>query len=324
VGQYGGVVMLKRFAVKPAVLGGLCLLVAITLAWFSPPEMKAGVSSEESGQQVTNPYPRELDAREVPTKNTREEFEAARKRGLTEAEVREVVEEFHSYNIHSLKPEDLPPENLKMLWESENRWYLDTLMTGFGMSDLQKSEVARKLSEMRARDLRDYQEYLTKKQIPDLQKIQNAIDHFLVISDFLYEYKLLKRQEYAPWNLCDLTQLQKEMIGYLPLEGGFDWLPGRLPSDVSLTEEELEIWDHWYGRGWNDVPDAGKLFPLSMGQMKRVVELHQAGIALHSGEVKTFPDLEQAKILTAYQLRIHLLLNPNSGVDLLEEIGGGK
>jgi hypothetical protein len=306
--------------------GWLCAALALGLVfwWRADGGKKAGSTAVGSGPQVTKPYPRESDASERRTKNPREEFDAARKRGMTEEEVRGVVEEFHSYNIHSVKPEDLPPKNLQMLWERENRWYLDTLILGFGMSDLQRSEVAKKLSEMRERDLRSYQDYLTQKQIPDLRKTKNAIDHFLVISDFLYEHRLLNSQEYAPWNLCDLTQLQKEMIGYMPPEGGLDWLPGRLSSDVSLTEEEREIWDHWYGRGWNDVPHAGKLFPLSLGQMKRVAELHQAGIALHPDEVKIFPDLEQTKILTASQLRIHLLLDPNRGVDLLEEIGGGK
>lgn len=308
------------------LVGMVCVALALGVAfwmWHDGDEDGVAPLTTDSSRG-TKPYPRERDERERRTKNPREEFEAARKRGLTEAEVRGVVEEFHSYNIHSVKPEDLPPEKLQKLWESENRWYLDTLVSGFGMSDLQRSEVAKKLSEMRARDMRSYQDNLTQKQIPDLQRVQNAIDHFFVLSYFLDEHKWLNRQEYAPWNLCDLTQSQKEMIGYMPPEGGLDWLPGRLSSDVSLTEEELEIWDHWYGREWNDVPHAGKFFPLSMGQMKRVAVLHQAGIALHSGEVKIFPDLEQAKTLTTSQLRIHLLLDPDRGVDLLEEIGGEK
>lgn len=147
--------------------------------------------SEGNGPRVTKPYTRERDARDRRTKSPREEFEAARKRGLTEEEVRGVVEVFFlelGMNWSAMEGNSI--DELRVQKRKVNAYYLEALVLGFGLTDEQKRIAQKKLME-------DYNELVAGFS----QAMREA---YQIGSDEL-DWKSMKIDRgisYMAWGLC--------------------------------------------------------------------------------------------------------------------------
>ena len=317
--------------------GWVCIAVAVCLAvrlW--PDGQRENLSLADGGRTpALKPYPREREKRDVRLKNPREEFETARKRGLTEEEVLRVVEDFLGAGLGNSITFGYSSDVLFEMRSGAQKWYLDTLVAGFKLTDSQKQEAAAKL-KMTLKD--DFQEYLAdakmsqEMNVPGLDADSAAslmsayapyithvtptlADRFVGVSHWMTESKLF------PWDLCELDERQKKLIGYEKPEDGWFWVPGGAIEAEKVTEEELENWDFRFEGGWKDVPSAGKIFPLSLGQMSRMVDAEIADGISDSSDDRVPPLLLRVKFMTAPQLRTLLLFEPETAGELMKELG---
>ncbi len=307
--------------------GWLCAALALGLVfWLRPDrEKKGGVAAEGNGPRVTKPYLRERDAREQRTKNPREEFEAARKRGLTEEEVRGIVEEFMRTGIGSIDLSNTSERELLDNRKAENSWYLLTLVEGLRLTPDQQREAAEKLHKTR---VYGYSAFLAKiaKAAPTID-FDPIPDEAIIDPDpFAYgdeeAYNVGSAPlGYYPRDLCELDRVQMEILG-LRIEGEkLIWpRPGSYTLDFG-TEEKYENLDDPFGEHHISVTDAGYIFPLSMDQVDRILAVKGVKGLSEDGENGSLYLLENAKALSSAQLRTLLLKQPSIVEILLKGLG---
>ena len=316
------------------VAGCLCLAVAL----WNGSGVSGGGDSRKSpialNGRVTKPYPRDRDPRmEKRAKNPREEFEAARKRGLTEEEVRWVVEDFVAMNLYPMNSgRAIDKEKTHEVWKRRQQWYLDTLVSGFGLSDQQKKQAAAKLGEMIESEFYHYQEYLANKKSFDMAASREGKVSRWLILELLGADSWFRDQEYAPWNLCDLDDAQRQMVGYAGEEGQWVWISdGNTTNDFGTNERYGDLDDPQASQN-GFVTSAGRIFPLSMEQVDRIRSantIHFNHFNEDGSIIKAEPGfdvvgrigiLPYAKLLSEPQLRTYLLFQPDMATALSEEL----
>lgn len=313
---------MRRKSTRPAVW--LCAVLALGVAfWLRPDgEKKAGLAAEGSGPRVTKAHSRESDAGERRTKNPREEFEAARKRGLTEEEVRWIVEDFMELGIDSDGISAGTQEGYYQLRMKRQAWLIDALVSGFGLSDEQKKQAAARLRDIGEKDYKEFEDYLAEIKTIEVEgKAIRIIDGSKVWKLTDAEHWLTDDQ-CLPWNLCELDEAQKEMIG-LRIEGE-EWIwprPGSETVDFG-TKETYENLDDPFTNQSSFITEAGKIFPLSMEQVDRI----RGGNSLSSEKFGITVTgrrglLLYVRGLSTPQLMTLLLLRPDMAVHLRRELG---
>lgn len=328
--------MLKAESMKVRFAAAVCLALGIGLVVFSYKDrQKYGETTEGKPAPVTKSHSRERDGRELRTKNPREEFEAARKRGLTEEEVRGVVEEFVSIGLMDEHEPDATVEDLLARRQKEQRWYLDTLTDGFGFSNGQKNEAKRKLRESLAEDYARYMEL--GKSGDEITIFKTDGDPFLRTEDpFLSDQEIhemnpaarmlgvslwLGLGKLSPWELCGLDEGQKEMVGQHDASGQWTRVDGRSRTLDAGSDERYEDLDDPFAEVSITLSAAGAIFPLSMGQVDRMrVAKETYRFSKLDGVMKP-KLLDEVKVLTAPQLRTLLLFRPEMAEELMKELG---
>lgn len=314
----------------------LCVALALGLVfwWRTDGEKKAEVAAEGNSPRVTKSYPRERVATERRTKSSREEFEAARKRGLTEAEVRGVVEEFIAMNLNPKSPDKTAdPEDAREEWKRREQWYLDTLVSGFGLTGQQKKQAAARLRELGERDFKNYQEFLANRMSPAKKPESGGKLPFWLLMEILGPDGWFQYHACAPWNLCDLDEEQKKMIGYSDGEGQWGSISGGKMTKDFGTDERYENLDDQQTSQNGFINPAGRFFPLSMDQVDRIRSANVIHVDhLNRGDrtIKIDPRitlvsrlgiLPYAKFLSGPQLRTYLLFRPDMAENLMKELG---
>ncbi len=107
------------------------------------------------------PFPRDSNRRKGRagrTKNPREEFEAARKRGLTEGEIRSIAVEYLESGITILDTSDRTGKKLFVRRVRQQEWYLEILAEGLGLTTLQREDAEGKMREGLELDFKAFQE----------------------------------------------------------------------------------------------------------------------------------------------------------------------
>jgi hypothetical protein len=284
--------------------------------------------------RVTKPHPRDRDPRmEMRAKNPREEFEAARKRGLTEEEVRWVVEDFVAMNLNPKSPDrTADPEDAREEWKRREQWYLDTLVSGFGLSEEQKKQAAGRLRELGEREFKDYQEFLANRKALNEEAGRLGGVNRWGIMEILGADGWFCVDACAPWNLCDLDEEQKKIIGYVDGEGQWGWPTGGKMTKDFGTDERYENLDNQQISQNGFINPAGRFFPLSMDQVDRIRSanvIHVDHLNQGDRKIEIEPEvtlvarlgiLPYAKLLSEPQLRTYLLLCPEMAVHLSEEL----
>lgn len=311
--------------------GWLCAALALGLVFWlrADGEKKGGDASEGSGPQVTKPYPRERDERERRTKNPREEFEAARKRGLTEEEVREVVVNFLEAVSYEDKVGQPVEAVLRDVWEKRLDVYFDALVDGFDLSQDQiwtlKSKEPALATHFVARTLLlasvdeawevklpgEGDSAFEKNSTPtNLEQIETMVRHPMSFSD-----------EILPWNLIELSEDQKQMVGYHDDAGEWIWVDGQNSTlDFGTTESYRDLIDPFVDDR-TVMGMAGGIFPLSMWQVERLGDFEDEIVSPHTPKTINGGELDRAKFLTRPQLKTLLLFNPEMADKLMKELG---
>ena len=304
--------------------------------WLWPAGEGSGVVEAEGNRpRVTKPYERDRDSRmEKLTKNPREEFEAARNRGLTEEEVRWVVEDFLGTGISAMPELVAPVQELLERRRVQQRWYLDTLVDGFWLTGEQK-EIAK--LRLGAALSEDQEAYLKAERDGETITIyQTAGNPILSVdSPFLPGIEAvgitpaarmldvslwLGLGRLAPWDLCDLDEAQREISRFDPGRAEQGASPRVATTKDAGTDEHYEDLDDPFEENSVKFMAAGSIFPLSMGQVDRIRAASNTYRVSQGGGVKRPGLIDEVKCLTSSQLKTLLLFRPEMADELMKEL----
>jgi len=315
------------------LVGWVCVVVGLglVLIFLRSRQQRSSLYIEVEVGSVTKPFSRDSSRpghRNERTKNPREAFENARKRGMTEEEVRFIVEDYAKLGILSKPPEEISPEHFHKIGIKARSWYGEVLVEGFGLIHRQEVEVTERLRELGKKDLANFKEDLAR--FHDFVEKWEAGDAEARASVFSLEYQAaptlrgdygLVAEVYLPWNLCELNEGQKEMIGLKYENDQWIWpRPGSVTIDYGTEDQYLNLDDPFEeGSGINSC--AGKVFPLSMAQVDGIRGAKIQYNQRHPGGDTNPPLLNQLKFLTAPQLMTLLLFNPELTEQIMKEMG---
>lgn len=259
---------------------------------------------------VTKPHPRERDERmERRTKNPREEFESARKRGMTEDEVRGVVEEFHELGYSELKQKGGSLDEFRVFRSKVWQWYSDLLAEGFGFTGEQERLVSKRLQEMGEKDFSTQLEVFGKL-IPDSsQDARISSENTEALEILLGTRVWLAWQKYEVWELCNLNEDQMEIGWGAVAKFGQSWVIGKERTKDPDTDDHYNDLENPFEPAHQVFSESGKIFPLSMEQVDRIRSVKENSL------------LEYVKFLTLGQLRTLLLFRPELAGKLMKELG---
>ena len=295
----------------------LCILICILLIW----ERQPGAKSSEDGSPVTKPYQRVHDPNmEKRTKNPREDFEAARKRGMTEEEVRLVVKEY----FQAIAFEDQPGRPVEMIlneaMEKRLDLYFDALEEGFNLTKEQVSEIRGKLpglvaQQVNGRLLLVEVERAWESTGPDEDESRvhakpSALTRLEKIEIFVKDPTLVFYDELYPWKISVLNESQQQMIGYQDEAGEWMWVDGSERTlDYGITDCYADL-NYPFEEDVRVMDAAGEVFPLSMWQVERMGDFEDESVSPHTPRMISGSDLDRVKLLSRPQLKTLLLLNP--------------
>lgn len=307
-------------------LAAVCLALALGLVFFLERDgnWRKGMESAGKTAPVTKPFPRDQErpgGRELPTKNPREDFDAARNRGLTEQEVRWIIEDFMNLGIDNGTIALGSAKDYYKTRVRRHEWLLDAMTSGFALSAGQKDQASASLKAHGERDLAEFVEYVSGiKSFEADGKEYRVVDGSKVrkLTDASY---WLRDPECAPWNLTDLSEGQKDMTRFRNEEGRLIWIrEGSRTLDYG-TDEKYEASGDAFMTDPMVMNGGGWFFPLSIGQVEGMIgaKVDQASKAPEGkGKVTR---LELVKFLTAPQLKTLLLFEPDLAKHLMEELG---
>jgi len=274
---------------------------------------------------VTKPYIRDHEGREISGENPRKEFEAARKRGMTEEEVRKVVEDFFEAVAYEDQPHRPVEVVLCELREKRLSLYLDALAEGFNLTKEQKLDAQAKLPALAAQQVTRLlllesvdRAWMTgaggdvsePSPLTRLEQIEVIVRNPLILRD----------EGVSPWELCELNQRQKEMIGYQDDTGEWIWVDGREKTfDFGTRESDLDL-RNLYAVGAGDKATAGEIFPLSIRQVERLRDFEYGTVPPHAPKPGYGNDLERVKLLTQPQLKTLLLFSSEMPAKLMKDL----
>lgn len=315
LGQFGVVGVSKKFAVKPALLGGLCLLGALLLAWISPPEGAKGLSGmveregmTEMGKTKARDRGDEV-IREV--RSVAEEYLMKAKRGMTNDEVRWLVEDFVVLGLDLEYPEDKTAEGYLSLRKAREDWYLGALVSGLRLTKEQEREARERMGVLREKDYAVFVEYLDglksfEHEGKEMKVFDGGKGRRLMDADIW-----MNNEGYRPWELCELEEEQLSMTWGAPKlqtrdtpgkrdGGSVEWLWKEPGKDGERAESTIQ--DPFDPRHVSHLKEIGGVFPLSEIQYRRLSDPLRDG-----GET---PMLRKVMFLNKEQLKIYMLLLP--------------
>lgn len=292
---------------------GLIVFLLLDRDW------REGRESDGKSNPVTKRFQRNhdrTDGRAVGRKNPREEFETARKQGLTEEEVRWIVKDFVATGLVGMEIDTNSEEELLKMRGRVMDWYLSILDEGFGWTEEQKIEAREKLLETAESDNVRYFllveisiTWIVSLGAPSQQDATDEVTEAAI--DFV-------GKTIVPGKLCDLDEAQKGIAGFHDENG--KWVAmndGSLTLDYG-TDDKYLIEDPSSYCGI--LIPAGRFFPLSMQQVDSIRSSNQTLVSPDITITGTGSSLKIAKFLTAPQLKTLLLFEPGMAKQLLEKL----
>ncbi len=247
---------------------------------------------------------------------------------MTEEEVRKVVEDYFEALAYEDQPHRPVEVILQELREKRLSLYLDALADGFNLTMEQKLEAQAKLPALAAQQV---------ARILLLQGIDRSWNLSLVgATGEITEPRPLTRSEQVevidreplsltdedirPWELCELDERQKMMIGSQDDAGEWIWVDGGQKTfDYDSTESYGDLSDP-FAKGASVLTTAGGIFPLSMWQVERLQDFKDETVSSHAAKPNDGNDLERVKFLTEAQLKTLLLLNSEMPAKLMKDL----
>lgn len=235
------------------------------------------------------------------------------KRGMTDQEIRWMLEDFKQVGN---MPTSGSIEEYRSYRERQNDWYLTALTEALSLTPEQKRYIRESLKESL-----DQAEEQFKALVNEAAA--RGGPNWIEIEVYLEAAHWLSQSQFAPWNLCDLTESQSKLtmerrwleqkeaakkrespFNYASSWPGFMSVAMQDPVSGEFTPyPPPSLWDSVANLGGpiqRGIIDISEFFPLTPDQK----------LAEHRNDI-----LAQAQMLQPAQLRMALLLNPSlSGI----------
>lgn len=263
---------------------------------------------------------------------------ARAKRGMTEQEVRWMLEDFEAAGLDRVEDELVDLSAAKAHRQKLEEWYLSALSEGLSLTPEQKEEVKVRLDARFANDLQNVEELKNssvgwKKQHPDQSlcgaDLSEAYQRFC-----RFRARLFFDSSFAPWNVVQLSEQQTAVtVRYWLIE---DWKRQSAEDpfwDPDKVEPEYWLYDKAHDPFAEPIqqtiiqdPIAGNLLENSGPMTCRQHILQSAVFAFTPEQVPSWNEaaslLAQAKCCHPAQLRMALLEDPNLFQSMRTELDG--
>lgn len=170
--------------------------------------------------------------------------------GMSVKKMRWIVDDFLAAGLGETSLEAAPSETYFLIMKKQHRWYADTLDLGLGLTEQQKREVERNLSEAadKARKKLDAEMASVKAFEVDgkLYKITGATELYALTDPKIW----VLDEAYRPWNLCELDEGQMKFF--------------RPSEEIGADADDLLMEEGVRESGEDELYDL--IFELSVGQ----------------------------------------------------------
>jgi hypothetical protein len=252
-----------------------------------------------------------------------EDYIARCKKGMTEQEVRWVIEDFQKSGL-DWNPRSAPPEEFIRQRKAQQRWYLDLLTDGLRLDPDQRRMAQEKLAAFFDEAVADFQSKLSEKGsgASEQEGALHLLENGGTTKQLVEAGSWLADEKYAPWELCELTEEQVRLTWFgwidsrrnanpdgLTYEPEMPWFGDRMIEGGPSEDGGWELGDFPTGDAPSDIRGAGDIFPFMSGQKFLLGEGDGVG-----------PIDVQAMGCHPAQLKTLLLLAPGIGEKLLEKL----
>lgn len=272
-------------------------------------------SAVKASPGKTRSNSRKPSAKELAKADPVDTYIARAKRGMTDQEIRWMVEDFQASGLDPL-PTASSKEAYEALHKRQRAWYAMTLDGVLGLTKEQQAEVLNNLRKIADRQI-------VAKQIVIGNPDRETLLEGAIVTSFP---QWLSDEAAAPWNLCTLTDAQASLT-VQKLVGKEAQDPFAPKSDARPTWGELVlsppvVQDPLSGNpitvpaeGTSGSPSRNAALP---GTGVFPLTPDQPTVALSLLGDRTLPGdlLQQARILQPSQLRMALLLRPGTAGEL--------
>jgi len=311
------------------------ILSLVFIFWWRPDK---GIKNQEFAGESEKVLPTKSHRRESESekdrraKKPREEFDEARKRGLSEDEVRGIVEEYFKVVTYKDQPERPLEEIMNELRLARLRLYLDVLSEGLHLSQEQIAIVEEQLPSLASKEV---VRIILLAQVDAEWALPVAPENAVVAKSGSSGLSRLQQIETAaktslfseipseiarPWELCELSEDQKQLLGYEDDTGEWIWVDGEERTLDYYTEKCYDHLDDPFAQS-QVMHRAGVVFPLSMWQVERLGDFEDVHVAPFNPMMKEGGELDRVKFLTRAQLQTLLLFNHDIAEGLKRELG---
>jgi hypothetical protein len=262
---------------------------------------------------------------------------AQAKRGMTEQEVRWMLEDFQAAGLDRTDDEldALDLASAKAHRRKLDQWYLAALSDGLSLSPLQKEEVTAKLDARFASDLQRILQ--VEQQLGD--QVSATGDELLTESDlkrakalFTYGRALFITSFFAPWNLISLSQDQTALtLHYWVIEewkrqNGANLFGSSEQQEPEYWLQEADPFADFESQTLIQDPISGNLLKNPGPMVDRKNLLQSRVFPFTPDQIPSWNKasslLEQARCCHPAQLRMALLEDPNLFQQMRTELDG--
>ncbi len=141
-------------------------------------------------------------ARDLPSTDPVGAYVSNSKRGMTDKEIRWMIEDFQQVRM---MPTSGNIEEYRSFRERQNKWYLTAVTEALSLTPEQRQSVQKSL-----RGLLDQAEEGFKREV-DEASARGEVPNGNIVNPYLEATFWLRNAEFAPWNLCELTEAQADL-----------------------------------------------------------------------------------------------------------------
>lgn len=241
-------------------------------------------------------------------------------KGMTEREVRWVIEDFQKAGL-AQGVRGASSEEFIRQRKAQHAWYLDLLADGLRLNPEQRGAAREKLAGLLEEAVAGFQKDLSEQASEPIEQDGRRLQLVSaeVITKLIHADKWLTDERYAPWELCDLTE-QQLGVTWRPILTGMknDGMEGEaggwldVPATPVIFEEGKApvIPDSLFPAGYREftahLKDAGSVFPV-------------AAVSLPAGPVHEPPLMKELRGYHPSQLKTLLLLQPELAEEVIAE-----
>jgi hypothetical protein len=316
---------------KKATSGSVWLMLAFVLSlagvWMAARTTTGPRTAKTLGPpvlptKVSNRKPQEAQAGPV---DVVENYIARCKKGMTEQEVRWIIEDFQkaglAQGVRSAAAEEFIHQR-----KAQHAWYLDLLADGLRLDPEQRRTASGKLAGLLEEAVADFQKSLSEQASEPIEQDDQQLQLLggEEIRKFIDAGQWLTDERYAPWELCDLTEAQLQVTWHPILADVDRSTNGKPPNWLDAPSSELVAFEDGKDPA---ISDDQAMVLVRQSVLAEADHLETAGlvfpipaIPLSSGPAHKSPLVRELCSYHSSQLKTLLLLRPKLAEEAMIEL----